>query len=98
MPEEDKDNGAYLDSLGWVLYKKKNYAEAKKYLLEAISTREGQGIEILDHLADVEMALGQKDEAIKTWKKAIDQELSSRRDFKRREEVIKKIKAAQGKK
>src|SRR5579871_1012827 len=34
-PEDDHDNAAYVDSLGWVLYKKKQYAEAKKYLLEA---------------------------------------------------------------
>src|SRR5439155_17322617 len=36
--DEDRDNSAYLDSLAWVLYKKKDYAEAKKYLLEAIKT------------------------------------------------------------
>ena len=30
--DEDDDNAAYLDSLGWVLYKKKEYKEAKKYL------------------------------------------------------------------
>ena len=28
--DEDEDNAAYLDSLGWVLYKKKKYKEAKK--------------------------------------------------------------------
>ena len=96
-PEDDKDNAAYLDSLGWVLYKKKKYAEAKKYLLEAVKDKEGQHIEILDHLADVQMALGEKADAINTWKKALDQDTSNRRDFKRREEVIKKVKAAQGK-
>lgn len=96
-PEDDKDNAAYLDSLGWVLFKKKKYAEAKKYLLEAVKDKEGQHIEILDHLADVQMALGEKADAINTWKKALDQETSNRRDFKRREEVIKKLKAAQGK-
>src|SRR5262249_31088622 len=34
--DEDRDNGAYLDSLGWVLFKQKKFAEAKKYLLEAV--------------------------------------------------------------
>src|SRR5262249_17878243 len=29
-PEDYKDNPSYLDSLGWVLYKKKQYDEAKK--------------------------------------------------------------------
>ena len=46
--EEDKDNAAYLDSLGWVLFKKKNLKEAKKYLLEAIQDPDGQHVEIID--------------------------------------------------
>src|SRR5262249_51864684 len=33
--EEDKDNPAYLDSMGWVLFKKKKYQEAKEYLTKA---------------------------------------------------------------
>lgn len=97
-PEEDKDNPAYLDSLGWVLYKKKNYKEAKKYLLEAIEQKEGQHIEILDHLADVHNALGEKDEAIKVWEKALKLEDLSKREKDRRVEVEKKLKKAQGSK
>ena len=37
--DEDVDNAAYLDSLGWVLFKQKDYKEAKKYLLEAIKLK-----------------------------------------------------------
>jgi len=95
--EKDKDNAAYLDSLGWVLFKKKQYAEAKKYLLDAVKDEDGQHIEILDHLADVHMALGEKKEAIAVWKKALDTEPASKRDLKRLEEVQKKLKAAEGK-
>jgi len=97
LPDEDHDNGAYLDSLGWVLFKKKQYAEAKKPLLEAAKTREGEHIEILDHLADVHMALGEKTEAISVWKKALDMDTSSKRDMRRRGEIVKKLKAAEGK-
>jgi tetratricopeptide (TPR) repeat protein len=93
-PEEDRDNPAYLDSLGWVLYKKKNYKEAKKHLLEAIEQKEGQHIEILDHLADVHMALGEKDEAIKVWEKALKLEDLSKREKQRRENVETKLKKA----
>jgi tetratricopeptide (TPR) repeat protein len=97
-PEEDKDHAAYLDSLGWVLFKKKQYAEAKKHLEQAVKDEdEGQHAEILDHLADVHMALGEKTEAIKIWKQAMDQEAESKRDLKRRGEISKKLKAAQGK-
>ena len=97
-PEEDKDNPAYLDSLGWVLFKKKSYKEAKKHLLEAIEQMDGQHIEILDHLADVHMALDEKSEAIKVWEKALKLEDLSKREKDRRVEVEKKLKKAQGSK
>jgi tetratricopeptide (TPR) repeat protein len=94
---DDKDNPAYLDSLGWVLFKKKNYKEAKKYLEEAVNSKEGQNIEILDHLADVYMALGAKGDALKTWEKALKAETESKRDKERRVSIEKKVKSAQDK-
>jgi tetratricopeptide (TPR) repeat protein len=89
--DEDKDNAAYLDSLGWVLYKKKGYAEAKKYLIEASQTDEGKHVEIYDHLADVHLALGEKAEAVAVWQKALDLENVSKRDEARKETIKKKI-------
>ena len=96
--DEDVDSAAYLDSLGWVLFKKKNYPEAKKYLLEATRLPEGKHIEIYDHLADTHMALGEKAEAIKVWKEALklDKELS-RREQERKKTIEKKL-AEAGKK
>jgi len=96
-PADNKDNAAYLDSLGWVLYKKKQYAEAKKPLLDAVKEDDGKHLEIYDHLADVQTALGEKAEAIATWKKALDLDANTRRDLRRRAEIIKKLKAAEGK-
>jgi Tfp pilus assembly protein PilF len=92
-PEEDKDNAAYLDSLGWVLYKQKKLPEAKRYLRQAVEQEDGQHIEILDHLGDVLLALEQKAEAVATWKKAVEATGDSKREQKRKEEVLKKIKA-----
>lgn len=91
--EEDKDKGAYLDSLGWVLFKQKKYEEAKKWLLEAIKAEDGKNIEIYDHLADVYMALDEKEKAIETWKKALELEATSLREQQRRAEIEKKLKA-----
>jgi tetratricopeptide (TPR) repeat protein len=95
-PEEDKDNPAYLDSLGWVLFKKKNFKEAKKHLEEAVKSKEGQHIEILDHLAEVHMALGEKADAIKVWEQAakVDPETLTKRDRDRQSAVQKKLDAA----
>jgi uncharacterized protein HemY len=90
--EDDKDSPAYLDSLGWVLYKQKKYAEAKKYLLLAVKDKDGQHIEIMDHLADVHLALGEKTEAVAVWKKALEMETSTRREVQRKAVVEKKLK------
>jgi tetratricopeptide (TPR) repeat protein len=89
--DEDVDNSAYMDSLGWVLYKKKEYKEAKKYLIEATKLEGGKHIEIYDHLADTQMALGEKDEAIKVWKDALKLTDVSKRDIERRKMIEKKL-------
>jgi tetratricopeptide (TPR) repeat protein len=92
-PELDRDNAAYLDSLGWVLFKQGKAKEAKPYLLQAVKEKEGQHIEIYDHLGDVHKALGEKAEAIAAWKKALEHTTPSKRDQKRKAEVLKKLEA-----
>jgi tetratricopeptide (TPR) repeat protein len=93
--EEDKDNAAYLDSLGWVLFKQKKYDEAKKFLLQAVEDKDGQHIEIFDHLADVHMALKEKDKAVAVWKKAVESAGMSKREQDRKAVVEKKLKDAE---
>jgi tetratricopeptide (TPR) repeat protein len=91
-PEEVKDNAAYLDSLAWVLYKQKKYKEAKPPILEAVKDKEGQHIEIYDHLGDIHLALGEKDEALAAYKKGLEAATDNKRDKQRKAEVEKKIK------
>jgi len=88
---EDVDNSAYIDSLGWVLFKKKDYKEAKKYLLEATKLEGGKHIEIYDHLADAHAALGEKAEAVKVWKEALTFEDLTKREKERRKVIEKKL-------
>jgi tetratricopeptide (TPR) repeat protein len=96
-PEEVKGNAAYLDSLGWVLFKKKKYKEARPYLEEAVKGEDGQHIEILDHLGDVNLALGEKAAAVAAWKKGLEVAAKapkpSKREQERKAEVEKKLKA-----
>jgi len=90
-----KRTSAYLDSLGWVLYKKKDYKEAVKYLLEASEDEEeAQHIEIWDHLADCYLAMGDTAKAIETWTKALKFEDISKRDAERRKKVTAKLQKA----
>jgi len=91
-PKEDKDNAAYLDSMGWVLFKQKKYEEAKKYLSAAVQEKEGQHIEIFDHLGDVLMALNDKEGAIIAWKKGLESAGTTKRELERKALVEKKLK------
>lgn len=92
--KSEEKNAGYLDSLGWVLYKRGKYQEAAKYLLEA-SKDEDQGhhLEIWDHYADCLVKLDKKAEAIKVWTEALTFEDQSRRDLDRRKKVEAKLKA-----
>jgi tetratricopeptide (TPR) repeat protein len=93
--DEVKPNAAYLDSLGWVLFKEKKYKEALPYLKEAAADDEdGAHLEIWDHLADCHMALGEKKEAIAAWEKGLKYEDLSKRDVERRRKVSEKLRDA----
>lgn len=90
-----KRTAAYLDSLGWVLFKNKKYEEAKKHLVEAsLDEEEAQHIEIWDHLADCQMALGDTKGAIETWTKALKFDDISKRDVERRKKISTKLQKA----
>jgi tetratricopeptide (TPR) repeat protein len=93
--DEVKENAAYLDSMGWVLYKQKKYKEGLEYLKKAAADEDdGNHLEIWDHLGDCHMALGQKKEAIAAWEKGLKMEDISKRDGERRRKVSEKLKKA----
>lgn len=63
---------AYLDTYGWLMYKKGEFEEAKKWLLRADHARTGPDPVIQDHLGDTLWRLGQADEAVRRWEAAIE--------------------------
>ena len=69
----DPDNSYFLDTIGWVEFKRKNYNKATFYLEKSISILP-KSSEVLDHLGDSYLMLGRKNEAIFEWKKAIKYE------------------------
>lgn len=73
-PDEDKtvkDNACYIDSLGWVLYRRGQFDEARKQLELAGGLPEGDDPLIWDHLGDVYVALREPDRAIAAWQKSL---------------------------
>ena len=63
------DNGAYIDSLGWVLFKLGRTEEALMQLRRAIELIKDDAI-LFDHLADVLLKLGKTDEALTSLRRA----------------------------
>lgn len=64
----EPDNQSFLDSLGWVLYKRGKFAEARTALDEAIGTSSLPDPIVLDHLGDTLYRLNLKPEAMAQWK------------------------------
>lgn len=69
----DPNNGYFLDTIGWIEYKRKNYNKASFYLEKSISILP-RSSEVLDHLGDCYLMLGRKSEAIFKWKSAMKYE------------------------
>jgi tetratricopeptide (TPR) repeat protein len=63
--------GAYLDTLGWLMYKKGQFQEARKWLTRAAAFQDGGDAVILDHLGDTCWRSGDKDAAVKFWSDAL---------------------------
>ncbi len=66
----DPNNGAYLDSLGWVCYQSGRLNEAEKYLLEAAELNPDDPT-IAEHLGDVYEKRGEVGKAREAWKRAL---------------------------
>ena len=66
--EVDPENGAYLDSMAWVFYKKGDFKKAVDYLKRA-AQREPDAV-IVDHLGDAYFRLGSRDVALAHYAKA----------------------------
>jgi tetratricopeptide (TPR) repeat protein len=67
------DSAAILDSMGWVLYRQGDLAQATSYLRRALQLN--QDDEIAAHLGEVLWMSGKKDEAVRAWRDA--QEIDS---------------------
>lgn len=71
--EADPDNGAYVDSLGWVHYRLGNLELADEYLRKAADLDPGDPT-IREHVGDVQALLGQLDLARESYERALDLE------------------------
>jgi len=87
---EDPDNYAYLDSLGWVLFKRGKMEEAR-VSLEKASADSRSDTTIPDHLGDVYFQLQEIGKARGAWEKALKLATESKPPDKRVPEIRKKL-------
>ena len=66
----DPKNSTYLDTYAWIFYMQGNYTLAKIYIESAIGNGGGEEPEILEHYGDILLKLGDKEGAVREWKKA----------------------------
>lgn len=67
-----ESNSTYLDTMAWVLYRLGRYAEAKKYMQQALSLDRANSAELAMHYGDILHALGEEFMAKTYWRKALE--------------------------
>ncbi len=70
--DQEPQNGAYLDSLGWVYYKQNKLDEAESMLRKAVE-HEPHDPTIRLHLGDVYAKQGHTDQAAVEWEKSLNE-------------------------
>jgi len=66
------ENPTYLDTYAWVLFMRKEYSTARFYMETAIKNGGDKNGVIIEHYGDILYMLGQKENALEQWKKALD--------------------------
>ena len=73
LEEEDEDNAAYVDTLGWVLFRQGKLRAALAQIERASKLPSGEDDPVIwDHLGDVYCRLDQKDKARAAYRKAVE--------------------------
>ena len=93
--EAEGDNAAFLDSLGWVLFRKGDLPAARAALEQASALPNGAADGVVwDHLGDVLFRLGEKGKAKAAWEAAAERYATDPRGKRegRADEVAKKLK------
>ena len=76
--ELEPNNAAFLDSLGWVLFRLNQPREALTYILRAVEKTEEPDATLLDHLGDIYASLYEYPSAREAWSKSLSVEANDK--------------------
>jgi tetratricopeptide (TPR) repeat protein len=66
----EPNNGSYLDSLGWVEFRRGNFDQALADLLRAVKNLDREDAIVFEHLGDTYLKLHRLSDAVESWEKA----------------------------
>jgi tetratricopeptide (TPR) repeat protein len=69
--EIEPNNGSYLDSLGWVEFRKGKFDQALVDLLRATKNMDREDPVVLEHIGDTYLKLDRTQDALQSWQKAL---------------------------
>jgi tetratricopeptide (TPR) repeat protein len=69
--ESEPNNGSYLDSLGWVEFRKGKFDQALSDLLRAAKDVDRDDPVVFEHIGDTYLKLNRVPEALESWQKAL---------------------------
>ena len=69
--QSEPNNASYLDSLGWVEFRKGQFDRALDDLLRAVKAAEREDPVLFEHIGDTYLKLNRGREAVEAWQKAL---------------------------
>jgi tetratricopeptide (TPR) repeat protein len=69
--QREPKNATYLDTYAWIVYKKKMYKTALKYIKLAYKYNSEKSYEIIIHYGDISYCCGKKALAVEKWKESL---------------------------
>jgi len=76
--ELEPNNASYLDTIGWIYYKKNNFKKAQSFIEESLKINNDNAV-VLEHLGDVLMKINKTSDAINLYKQALSIDKSNQR-------------------
>lgn len=92
--QAEPQNATFLDTYAWVFYKRKEYTMAQLYIEMAIKNERRPSSDIYDHYGDILLAVGNKQEALKQWKKALELDAGNKELLEKMEKLALELQPA----
>lgn len=93
--QAEPQNATFLDTYAWVFYKRKEYTMAQLYIEMAIKNERRPSSDIYDHYGEILLAVGNKQEALKQWKKALELDAGNKELLEKVEKLALELQPAE---